>query len=171
MYATTTLDSSPNYTRLSMWSNPDAPDAIKIIGLEAAEFIPGTSRVWPTVARWTVCAQALALRIQWWLKRGHIDNTQSVNCDCCEPQKVVHLLAATWWALLPRRPHHRHRAGKGMCPEVATCWVKDTGEVATCWVKDTGEEEDQIFAGGSCLRPAGEMNVGVELADGLARHT
>ena len=31
-------------------------------------------------------------------------------------------------SLAPRRPHHRHREGNGMCPHVATPCVKDTRE-------------------------------------------
>ena len=38
-----------------------------------------------------------------------------------------------WLVAIPRRPHHRHRAGKGIWPEVATHCVKDTREkVAIC---------------------------------------
>ena len=73
-----------------------------------------TSRVWllthtvPLLAfakpSPTICALGLAVQRQrwgghWW---GYIDHTQSVNCDCGEPQTMAHLLlSATWWALLP----------------------------------------------------------------------
>ena len=42
-------------------------------------------------------------------------------------------------------PHHRHRAGKYVCPEVATHCVKDTRE-------ETGEEVKVVFASIVLLR-------------------
>ena len=33
-----------------------------------------------------------------------------------------------FYILLLRRPHRRHREGKGVCPDVATPCVKDTRE-------------------------------------------
>ena len=45
-------------------------------------------------------------------------------------------------SLAPGRPHHRHREGNGMCPDVAT----------PC-VKDTRQEDDQLMLSSEC-RPS-----------------
>ena len=63
---------------------------------------------------------------------GYIDNTQSVNCDCGEPQTMANLLDCRLLdePYSTRRPHHRHRKGKCVCPDVTTQCVKDTREEA-----------------------------------------
>ena len=61
--------------------------------------------------------------------KGDIDNTQSVSqlrLWWTANNSPPTLLPATLWAFLPVRPYHRHREGKGMCPDVATPCVKDT---------------------------------------------
>ena len=123
MRTVTPLDSSPNYTRLQMWNNQltDARATIKL-GPEAAE----PCLCWRSLNRLrTGIGRAKTTMRRW----AYIDNTQSVNCDCCEPQTMPPpLLPATWRALLPGRPHHCHREGDGMCLDVTTPCVNDTSE-------------------------------------------
>ena len=61
----------------------------------------------------------------------HLDDTQSVDCDCGEPQTMAHLLSCR---LLDEASTADHlatvtdRAGKGMRPQVGENCLKDTTE-------------------------------------------
>ena len=61
---------------------------------------------------------------------GYLDDAQSVDCDCGEPQTMAHLLSwpPTRRGLYGWRPGHSDRAGKGMRPQVGEHYVKDTTE-------------------------------------------
>ena len=137
MHAVTLLDSSPSYSRLQTRSSQlvDAPGVIKT-GSEAAVSLPAGSDQtllwWRTLNH--LCtgygrAKTTTRRL------GYIDNTQSVNCDCGELQAMAHLLCLR---LLdePCAPEdligitERAAAGKGVCPEVSKCCVKDTRDKA-----------------------------------------
>ena len=94
MYTVTLLDSSPNYTSLHTWNNllTDAPAATKM-GLDTAESLPTGCgqpwRCWRSLnrVRTRIC-RAKTTTTRW----RYIDNTQSYNCDCGEPQTMAHLL-------------------------------------------------------------------------------
>ena len=84
-----------NYTRHNMWNNEltGARATIKL-GLEAAEALPAGSDQpwlwWRSLNRLrTGIGRAKTTMRRW----GYIDNTQSVNCDCGEPQTMAHLLS------------------------------------------------------------------------------
>ena len=90
----TPLDSSPNDTRLQMWNNQltDARSTIKL-GLDAAEALSGGSDqpwlCWRSLNR----LRTGVGRAKTTMRRcGYIENTQSVNCDCGEPQTMAHPL-------------------------------------------------------------------------------
>ena len=94
MRTVTPLDSSPNYTRLQMWNNQltEARATVKL-GLEAAEALPTVSGqpwlYWRSLNRLhTGIGRAKTTMRRW----GYIDNTQSDNYDCGEPQTMAHLL-------------------------------------------------------------------------------
>ena len=135
MRTATQLDSSPNYTILQMWNNQLTYARATInLGLETTEALSaGSDQQW-------LCWRSLnglrtaIVRAKTTMRRwSYIDNTQSVNCDCGEPQTMPHLLCC--WLLdepsiasRKTSPHNRQREGKGVCPEVATHCVKDTTE-------------------------------------------
>ena len=88
------LDSSPSIIRLQMWDDrlADVPASTKM-GLGAAESLPAGSE-----EAWLCCRSLDRLRAgigrvkTTMRRRGYIDDTQSVNCDCGEPQTMAHLL-------------------------------------------------------------------------------
>ena len=132
MRTVTPLDSSPNETRLQMWNNQltEARATIKL-GLEAAEALPaGSDQPW-------LCWRSLNSlrtgigRAKTTLRRwGCIDNTQSDNYDCGEPQTMAHLL----WCRLLEEP---------CSPEDLTIVTERATACTRMWqhLKDMREEE------------------------------
>ena len=95
MCTVTPLDSSASSSRLRLWKDSltDVPASVKM-GLEVAESLPaGSEEDW-------LCWRALN-RLRTWVGRaktmmrrwGYLDDAQSVDCDCGEPQTMAHLLS------------------------------------------------------------------------------
>ena len=95
MRTVTPLDSSASSSRLRLWKDSltDVPASVKM-GLEVAESLPvGSGEDW-------LCWRALS-RLRTGLGRaktvmrrwGYLDDAQSVDCDCGEPQTMAHLLS------------------------------------------------------------------------------
>ena len=95
MSTVTLLDSSASSSRLRLWKDSltDVPASVKM-GLEVAESLPaGSGEDW-------LCWRAL-IRLRTWVGRaktvmrrwGYLDDDQSVDCDCGEPQTMAHLLS------------------------------------------------------------------------------
>ena len=95
MRTVTPLDSSASSRRLQLWKDSltDVPSSVKI-GLEVAESLPaGSGEVW---LRWrainrlrTGVGRAKTMMRRW----GYLDDSQSVDCDCGEPQTMAHLFS------------------------------------------------------------------------------
>ena len=126
----TPLDSSASSSRLGFWKDSltDVPASVKM-GLEVAESLPVGSGedwlCWRALNRLrTGVGRAKTVMMRW----GYLDDAQSVDCDCGEPQTMAQppLLPSTrrglhgWW------PGH---SDTGMRPQVGenNC-VKDTKE-------------------------------------------
>ena len=92
MRTVTPLDSSASSSRLQLWKDSltDVPPSVKM-GLEEAESLPvGSGEDW-------LCWRALN-RLRTGVGRakrrwGYLNDAQSVECDCGEPQTMVHLLS------------------------------------------------------------------------------
>ena len=89
------LDSYASSSRLQLWKDSltDVPSSVKM-GLEVAESLPaGSGEDW-------LCWRAIN-RLRTWVGRakttmrrwGYLDDAQSVDCDCGEPQTMAHLLS------------------------------------------------------------------------------
>ena len=95
MRTVTPVDSSANSSRLRLWKDSltDVPASIKM-GLEVAESLPaGSGNDWlcwraikPTAHRGVPCKTVMR---RW----GYLDDTQSLDCDCGEPQTTARLLS------------------------------------------------------------------------------
>ena len=95
MRTVTPLDSSASSSRLGLWKDSltDVPASVKM-GLEVAESLPvGSGEDW-------LCWRALNRlrtgvgRAKTVMRRlGYLDDAQSVDCDCGEPQTMGHLLS------------------------------------------------------------------------------
>ena len=83
MRTVTPLDSSASNSRLRLWKDSltDVPASVNM-GLEVAESLPAGSG-----EDWLCCAKTVMRR---W---GYLDDAQSVDCDCGEPQTMAHLLS------------------------------------------------------------------------------
>ena len=95
MRTVTALDSSASSSRLRLWKDSltDVPAAIKM-GLEVAESLPAGSGedwlCWRALNRLrTVMGRAKTVTRRW----GYLDNAQSVDCDCGEPNTMAHHLS------------------------------------------------------------------------------
>ena len=95
MRTVTPLDSSASSTRLRLWKDSltDVPASVKM-GLEAAESLPAGSEedwlCWRALNRLrTGMSRAKTVMRRW----GYLDDAQSVDCDCGEPQTMAHLLS------------------------------------------------------------------------------
>ena len=95
MRIVTPLDSSASSGRLRLWKDSlaDVPASVKM-GLEVAESLPAGSGedwlCWRTLNRLrTGVGRAKTVMMRW----GYLDDAQSVDCDCEEPQKMAHLLS------------------------------------------------------------------------------
>ena len=95
MRTVTPLDSSASSSRLRLWkdSMTDVPASVKM-GLEVAESLPAGSGeewlCWRALNRLrTGVGRAKTVMRRW----GSLDDAQSVDCDCGEPQTMAHLLS------------------------------------------------------------------------------
>ena len=91
----TPLDSSASSSRLRLWKDSltDVPASVKM-GLEVAESLPAGSGedwlCWRALNRLrTGVGRAKTVMRRW----GYLDDAQSVDCDCGEPQTMAHLLS------------------------------------------------------------------------------
>ena len=89
MRTVTPLDSSASSSRLRLWK--DVPASVKM-GLEVAESLPAGSEedwlCWRALNRLrTRVGRAKTVMRRW----GYLDDAQSVDCDCGEPQTMAHL--------------------------------------------------------------------------------
>ena len=89
------LNSSASSSRLRLWKDSltDVPASAKM-GLEVAESLPAGSGedwlYWRAVNRLrTGVGRAKTVMRRW----GYLDDAQSVDCDCGEPQTMAHLLS------------------------------------------------------------------------------
>ena len=89
------LDSSASSIRLRLWKDSlaDMPASVKM-GLEVAEPLPAGSGedwlCWRALNRLrTGVGRATTVMRRW----GYLDNAQSVDCDCGEPQTTARLLS------------------------------------------------------------------------------
>ena len=87
------LDSSASSSRLQPWKDSlqDVPSSVNM-GLEVAESLPAGSGedwlCWRAINRLrTGMGRAKTLMRRW----GYLDDAQSVDCDCGEPQTMAHL--------------------------------------------------------------------------------
>ena len=95
MRTVTPLDSSASSSRLRLWKDSltDVPASVKM-GLEVAESLPVDSGedwlCWRALNRLrTGVGRAKTMMRRW----GYLDDAQSVDCDCGEPQTMAHLLS------------------------------------------------------------------------------
>ena len=89
MRTVTPLESSASSSRLRLWKDSltDVPASAKM-GLEVAESLPaGSGEEWLCWRTWVSRAQTVMRR---W---GYLDDAQSVDFDCGEPQTMAHLLS------------------------------------------------------------------------------
>ena len=72
-----------------------------------------------TLLLWTTLG--LAVQRQRWC---YIDNTQSANCDCGEPQTMAHLLCCRLLDVpcFPKDLSSLSQSGQGVCPDVLSKW-------------------------------------------------
>ena len=102
MRTVTPLDSSASSSRLRLWKDSltDVPTSIKM-GLEVAESLPAGSGedwlCWRALNRLrTGVGRAKTVMRRWGYLIdlcGYLDDAQSVDCDCGEPQTMAHLLS------------------------------------------------------------------------------
>ena len=95
MRTVTPLDSSASSSRLQLWKDSltDVPASVKM-GLEVVESLPAVSGedwlCWRAINRLrTGVGHAKTMMRRW----GYLDDAQSVDCDCGEPQTMGHLLS------------------------------------------------------------------------------
>ena len=95
MRTVTPLDSSASSGRLLLWKDSltDVPASVNM-GLEVAESLPAGSGedwlCWRALNRLrTGVGRAKTVMRRW----GYLDDAQSVDCDCGEPQTMAHLLS------------------------------------------------------------------------------
>ena len=96
MRTVTPLDSSASSSsRRQLWidSLTDVPSSVKM-GLEVAESLPAESGedwlCWRAINRLrTGVGRAKTMTRRW----GYLDDAQSVDCDCGEPQTMAHFLS------------------------------------------------------------------------------
>ena len=95
MRTVTPLDSSASSSKLRLWKDSltDVPASVKM-GLEVAESLPAGSGedwlCWRALNRLrTEVGRAKTVMRRW----GYLDDAQSVDCDCGEPQTMTHLLS------------------------------------------------------------------------------
>ena len=95
MRTVTPLDSSASSSRLQLWKDSltDVPSSVKM-GLEVAESLPAGSGedwlCWRAINRLRTGVGRAKTTMRRW---GYLDDAQSVDCDCGEPQTMAHLLS------------------------------------------------------------------------------
>ena len=123
MRTVTPLDSSASSSRLRLWKDSltDVPASMKM-GLDVAESLSAGFGedwlCWRALNRLRTgvgCAKTVMRR---W---GYLNDAQSADCDCEEPQTMAS-------PLLPSNDLASDRAGKGMRPQAGEKCVKDTKE-------------------------------------------
>ena len=82
-----------------------------------------TARRGSSGVRWTACHAKTTTR-RW----GYIDNTHQSTATVENCKQWLTASATGYLALLPGRPHHHHREGKCMCPDVATPCAREGHE-------------------------------------------
>ena len=96
MRTVTALDSSASSSRLRLWKDSltDVPASV-IMGLEVAESLPAGSGedwlCWRALNRLRTAGVGRAKTVM--RRWGYLDDAQSVDCDCGEPQTMAHLLS------------------------------------------------------------------------------
>ena len=91
----TPLDSSASSSRLQLWKDSltDVPSSVKM-GLEVAESLPAGSGgdwfCWRAINRLCTGVGRAKTTMRTW---GYLDDAQSVDCYCGEPQTMAHLLS------------------------------------------------------------------------------
>ena len=95
MLTVTPLDSSASSSRLQLWKDSltDVPSSVKT-GLEVAESLPAGSGedwlCWRAINRLRTGVGRAKTTMRRW---GYLDDAQSVDCDCGEPQTMAPLLS------------------------------------------------------------------------------
>ena len=95
MRTVTPLDSSASSSRLQLWKDSltDVLSSVKM-GLEVAESLPAGSGedwlCWRAINRLRTGVGRAKTTMRRW---GYLDDSQSVDCDCGEPQTMAHLLS------------------------------------------------------------------------------
>ena len=126
MRTVTPLDSSASSSRQQLWKDSltDVPSSVKM-GLEVAESLPAGSGedwlCWRAINRLrTGVGHAKTMMRRW----GYLDDAQSVDCDCGEPQTMAHLLSC--------RLLGEACTAEDLAPQVGEHCVKDTKEEEEC---------------------------------------
>ena len=85
MRTVTPLDSSASSSRLRLWKDSltDVPASVKM----------GLERTGSVGEPLTDCAQEWAVQKTVMRRWGYLEDAQSVDCDCWEPQTMAHLLS------------------------------------------------------------------------------
>ena len=138
MRTVTPLDSSASSSRLRLWkySLTDVPSSVKM-GLEVAESLPAGSRedwlCWRALNRLRTGVGRVKTVMRRW---GYLDNDQSVDCDCGEPQTIAYLLSC------------RLLDEACTADDLAMCSDRAAMECTRKWekngVKDTKEEDSKL---------------------------
>ena len=95
MCRVTPLDSSASSSRLQLWKDSltDVPASVKM-GLEVAESLPAGSGedclYWRAINRLRIGVGRAKTMMRRW---GYLDDAQTVDCDCGEPQPMALLLS------------------------------------------------------------------------------
>ena len=95
MRTVTLLDSSASSSRLQLWKDSltDVPSSVKM-GLEVAESLPAGSGedwlCWRAINRLRTGVGRAKTTMRRW---GYLNDAQSVEFDCGEPQTMTHLLS------------------------------------------------------------------------------
>ena len=120
MRTVTPLDSSASSSRLRLWKDSltDVPASVKM-GLEVAESLPARSGedwlCWRALNRLhTGVGHAKTVMRRW----GYLDDAQSVDCNCVEPQTMAHLLSCRLLdeaCTADGRPGHTPASGRTLC--------------------------------------------------------
>ena len=138
MRIVTPLDSSASSSRLRFWKDSvtDVPASVNM-GLEVAESLPAGSGeywlCWRVLNRLlTGVGRAKPVMMRW----GYLDDAQSVDCDCREPQTMAHLLSC-------------HLLDDASTADDLATVTERAMVCARKWggnrVKDTKEEEDSLI--------------------------
>ena len=115
MRTVTPLDSSASSSRLRLWKDSltDVPASVKM-GLEVAESLPAGSGenwlCWRALNRLRTGVDRAKTVMRSW---GYLDDAQTVDCDCGEPQTMAHLLPCRLLDEACTADHRRTGRGAG----------------------------------------------------------